>query len=532
MSVEFDYEIFEMFKDQFLTQLPVIEQNILMLNNEAHYSEALDDLFRYFHNYKATASYLGLTHILELVTKTESVLNILRDDNLIVDESIIEWLLKVKDQMDVWTDEMELGVKKTTPVNPDLLNAINLTSSSKKPSEIIKEMDMLYVDFDANRANKIVAALSKLMNKVQLIDSKEKLAALQKNPNHFNIALLNVDKYNFSLIDKISNLYKKISFIVVFDKLNSARLMKLGLQGVSHTLTNPIKGSELKKELLLIASNYHADRRVLINNKKIVKFISELQPLPNTLLQIQQICDDDELGLSELIPVIKQDPVITGSLLNAASSPIYGLKSVSTIDQAVKAFGKRTVKALVLDQLSNLIGETNLKAYNIDDEIFSQVSAMRLSLMIAWYSKVSVAALGVLSSTAILGNLGQLLIAKEIDDSGQNSEFFSEIQKSGIQIAEEKFMHTTTAYVTSDILRFWQLPSDVVDSIRFSDNPLDAPLEIQHLALANHIVYNLVTLTGHVLSELSDDIYYQLSQNGLDPQPLEAALATLQKNIK
>jgi len=532
MAVQFDYEIFEMFKEQFFNQLPVIEQNILMLDKPDEYKDATDNLFRYIHNYKATSNYLGLDSIYILVCKTESVLTILRESEHAIEESIIEWLLKVKDQMEVWADEMELGLKTFTEVDKTFLNQINLTKESRKPSEIIKGMSLLYIDSNSARAEKIVAALSKLLKEVVFISDITTLDNSISKSSIFEIAIINCGNDNYKIIDILHNKMHSISIISVFDKLNSSTLLKLGIKGISNSLSNPIKGPELKRELLNIAHTYHSQRRVLIDNKKIFNFISDLQPLPNTLLQIQQVCDDDDMGVKELIQVVKMDAVITGTLLNAASKPIYGLKSVSTIDSAVKAFGKRTVKAVAMSQLSEYMGEVDLRPYHINEETFSLVSSLRLSLMVAWYSKVSISSLSVLSTTAILGNLGQLLISKEILSVQKDSYFYQEIQNSNIQLAEEKYLHTTTAFVSSDILNYWQLSDEIVDSIRYSDNPIEAPLEIRSLAVANHILYNIVKLDGTFLEEIPDEIYYMMSEEGLDTTLLTSAIQAVRSNIK
>ncbi len=477
-------------------------------------------------------SYLGLDSINELICKTESVLSILRESLHPIDESIIEWLLRVKDQMEVWADEMELGLKSFTKVNPKLLNEINLTKESKKPSELIKEMKLLYSDVNTERSTKIVTVLQKLLNKVVAVNSQDSLKAIAgKKENSYDIAILNSEKENFKYIDTLQATYPDIAIVVVFNKINSSTLLKLGLKGISNTLTNPIKGVELKRELLNIAQTYHSNRRLLINNKKIFNFISDLQPLPNTLLQIQQVCDDEEITIKELIAVVKMDPVITGILLKAATSPMYGLKSVSTIDNAVSAFGKKTVKALAMSELSQYMGVVNLKAYQSCEETFSLVSKLRLSLMVAWYSKVSIAELSVLSTTAILGNLGQLLISKEISSANKEKDFYEQMRGFGVQIAEEQYLHTTTAFVTSDILGYWQLSNEVVDSIRYSDNPMEAPLEIRNLAIANHIVFNIIKLDGTFLDEITDEMYYIMSEEDLDPTIINKAIKTVKQNI-
>jgi len=91
-------------------------------------------------------------------------------------------------------------------------------------------------------------------------------------------------------------------------------------------------------------------------------------------------------------------------------------------------------------------------------------------------------------------------------------------------MAEEKIFHTITAYVCSDILRFWKLNPEVIDSIRYSTNPQEAPLDIHQLAVANHIVFNIVLLDGTVHKEIPKDILKLMKEEKLDVEPLMKAI--------
>jgi len=211
-------------------------------------------------------------------------------------------------------------------------------------------------------------------------------------------------------------------------------------------------------------------------------------------------------------------------ILKTAKTPIYGLEEIRTIDQAVSIFGKTRVKAITLSQIVYQFGKVDLSPYNITEVIFSNVAILRLMLMVKWYSKISISSLSVLSTTAILGNIGQILIAQEINASKKKATFLENIDDDNIQIAEERCMHTTTASVTSDILSYWHLDMDIVDSIRFSDNPEDAPEEIYPLCLANHVVYRLIELDGNIVSKVPIEIEKLFKQSGLSVQPLQKAL--------
>jgi len=528
MPATFDYEIFEMFKDQCYSQLPTMESKILSLEDPVNFKENINDLFRIFHNYKSTTKYLGLDSIYKVVNKTEDVLGGLRSSSSLKDENVIQWLLQIKDQFEVWMDEMELGLNTFSAYDLFLLNAIATIPEIPKPSEIIKTLDILYIDYEDKRSKIIAQALQKILNTVKEGNSLEVLKGYAKGEAP-HIILLNMKEQNKPYHKKLSERFPEAAIIVAFDKVSKKLIFELGSMGISNILSNPIKGPELKRELLSIAHTYYSSRRVLINNKKIFKFIETLEPLPSTIMQIQQVCDDDELSINDLVDVVKTDPIIVGIILNAANSPIYGLKTQNnSIENVIAIFGKKTVKAISFGMMSSYLGEMKLSPYKINEEKFIKVGGLRLALMNAWYTHVDKNLLSALSTTAILGNLGQLLLSKEIESLGLKEEFVELSFQKSFEEAEEELLHTNSTYVTSDILSFWNLKPNIIDAIRYSSDVINAPLETRALAVANFVVYNLVHLNAQVETEISDDIYYLLSEEGLDPKPLENALKKIQ----
>jgi len=154
---------------------------------------------------------------------------------------------------------------------------------------------------------------------------------------------------------------------------------------------------------------------------------------------------------------------------------------------------------------------------------------LRLSLMIKWYAKVSIADLSTLSSCAVLGNLGQLLIAKELLELDLDEQFKELCVVFDIKYAEESLLNTTTSYVSSQILKYLKLPQDIVEIVEHSDNHLGASQELQKLALANHIVSSLIDLRGNIADEIPQRVLSLMEKSDLKPEPLNKALLSIKE---
>ena len=532
MSESYSWDVYDVCKEQLDLQIPKIEECILNLNNINKVQDCVDDLFRIFHSFKPSAQYLALTPFHKLAAKVESVLGSLRDkknETLIVQGSVIVWLLEITDVLTSWSLQMDLRETNLRPVPLGLLNKVHITDEYIKPIEKLKSLHLLYCDNNEKRAKKIISFLKTLSSKVSF-SSNLKDAKQQLELDSIDILVTNLNteaKENDALITFAKEHLTNLAIVAIFDQITSLCSKKLLKKGVSHTIVNPLNSKRLKRELVAIIKVYHSSSNIIIDHKKIHNFIQTLQPLPNTIFQILQICDDDEIPVKELIKTVKTDPILAAHILNVANSPLYGNVTLKTIDQAVTKFGKNVIKALAMSGLHESLGSIDLSAYEMHENTFSQVSMLRLSLMLKWYAKVSLADLSVLSSSALLGNIGQLLISKEIQDTENISKFQELCHTVSIDFAEESILYTNTNIVSSQILNYWKLSTDVVDVISYSDNPDDAPLELKQLCVANHIVYRLVDLQANIQDTIPDELLVMMALNDLDPKPLEKALQSL-----
>jgi len=527
MGEEYDWGVYEIFQEQIESEFSALGYHISVLDQEEHVNDSLNELFRFIHNYKATSSYLLLTPMNELMSKVETVLGSLRESKSIVQASVMEWLVEIKEQLLVWSHEMEEKETILSTAPKHLFSKIKITKPYINPSQKLKMLTLLYIDTNVDRAKKIVPYFKKLLQSVTYasdIDSAKNLL----QTDSYDIVITNLDNDNYRLIEYIKSNFANIPIIAVFDKISTSTSKKLLRHGINHTLTNPIKVKHINRELTSIVKIFYSSSNILIDHKKINSFINTLEPLPNTVLQIIQICDDEEIPIKELLKVVKTDPIISANILKIANSPIYSSVKITTIDQAVTKFGKRAVKAFSMAESYKALAPIDLSAYAINETTFSKIAMSRLSLMLKWYSKISIADLSILSSTALLGNIGQLLISREIVAQQRTDNFKVLCDEFDIKYAEESTIYTTTNNISSQILRYWKLSKDIIDIIAYSDNPLESPIELRKLAVANSIVYTLVDLKGNISSEVPDELLPLLEEYDFDKEVLAKALYSIQ----
>jgi HD-like signal output (HDOD) protein len=264
--------------------------------------------------------------------------------------------------------------------------------------------------------------------------------------------------------------------------------------------------------------------------EKILEEIEALPPLPNSILEINRICDDPESSITDLAQVVKEDPMATATLLKAANSPLYSSMEVKTIDRAVSMFGKAATKAFVISSIVDKNIKADLSPYGISIDEFTSIARKRVSLMMRWYSRVSFTRLNILATTALLGNVGQLILAKDLNDNGKADEFKALSEEKGHLRAEEEIYGVNSIEVSAMILDKWELNKETTNSIKYAASLgvfNEAPKEIAQLALANFIVFDVVKNNKEIFIEDLDETLHTLEKNNLKTDAFKKAIETI-----
>jgi len=107
---------------EFITEsrehLDNIEQGVLVLENSPTDSEVLNTIFRAFHTFKGGAGFLNLIPINRLAHVLESLLDLARQGKLVIDAPVIELILRGRDVLKQFLDEIEGQVTGNRPQRP------------------------------------------------------------------------------------------------------------------------------------------------------------------------------------------------------------------------------------------------------------------------------------------------------------------------------------------------------------------------------------------------------------------------------
>ena len=127
LKADLDAELVEEFISDAREQLEHIEQGALALEKNGHDAEGIHTLFRAFHTFKGNAGFLELTAVSSLAHLLESLLEGARENRLQINSVIIEIILKSRDTLQRFVDEIEAQITGKKP-----RKVVNIPSAALK----------------------------------------------------------------------------------------------------------------------------------------------------------------------------------------------------------------------------------------------------------------------------------------------------------------------------------------------------------------------------------------------------------------
>ncbi len=244
----------------------------------------------------------------------------------------------------------------------------------------------------------------------------------------------------------------------------------------------------------------------------ISQFILEegkLYTLPELYHHLEQKIHSDTASIDEIGEIVSTDATLSAKILKIANSSLYGFRSeVSTLKRALNLIGLGEVKNLIL--FDSLAGKFNkdspCKIIKLEDfwrrSVYLALISKRLSKKIKHPDPER------LFITAIMSRLGQLVCCSTHENE------VSEVLKNHLKLVDEnefdiekRILGFTYNEVSSKILKYWKVPSEIVIPLQNLNDPLKAPDDIKKSYLTDLSILHVATIYSRILEqdELASD---------------------------
>ncbi len=228
----------------------------------------------------------------------------------------------------------------------------------------------------------------------------------------------------------------------------------------------------------------------------IVNSIKFLPPLSKTILEINKVYAKESASIADMAKIIEEDPMIIANLLKAASSPLYGFSNkIKNAKQAVSLFGMTMTRSIAIGNSVQKLLNVDMQPYGITPDKFAEISSMQATLIYEWYKQIDKKKADTLYFAALLQETGKILIASDIIQEDEAISFQSEIEGSNnIAQVERSYVDVSTSEVTALVFKHWNFDEEMIEMIKYADNPNGASEDIKEYSLALNIVKTIIPI--------------------------------------
>jgi len=224
--------------------------------------------------------------------------------------------------------------------------------------------------------------------------------------------------------------------------------------------------------------------------KDILEELHSLPPLPSNVFELNDYKNSDNIDTSQLISIIKKDPLMVTSILKIANSSMFGFRGrVETLERAINLLGINfTLSVTIGAAIQNNIN-SNLLAYAVKNDDFIFSSALASNIINTWVSNINFDLRNQLLLPAFLQEVGKFIISQVIQKNRRTEEFLVDLEETrDITFCEKKYTGYSCARITANIFKQWDISPNIIIPIAFTDDIESCPFEFKRKAQILQII--------------------------------------------
>lgn len=257
----------------------------------------------------------------------------------------------------------------------------------------------------------------------------------------------------------------------------------------------------------------------LVTAEQIASKMDSLPPMPQAVLKLSQLLEQEEVNAEDLAQIIRLDPDLTSQLLRLCNSAAYGIpRTITTVKEAVAILGFKVLKSLVYAIMANRMMNRPVAGYNLGkgalwlNGVAGAVYARRLA-EIHGYRDPETA-----FTAAILRDIGKIALESYVGESYREIEEQARLLRVSFSQAEHDLLGFSHTEVGHQLAAKWQLPPRLDAVITYHHTPGEAPADLdedsrQLLAIV-HLADSFAMMLGAGIG--GDGLMY-----AIDPLALE-----------
>ncbi len=246
---------------------------------------------------------------------------------------------------------------------------------------------------------------------------------------------------------------------------------------------------------------------------KILRSVSDLPPMPQTVIRAQQIMRDSSSSFEELARVLETDQAVAAKVLKLANSPYYGMMGkISSLQHASVVLGQKTLEELItIAGTSHLLGG-KLKGYKLDSgDLWQHSMGVAFGAKLIARKKHPRLENDAFAA-GLIHDVGKLILDPYVLERTAAFEAVMNDGKEGFTKAEKRILGFDHAELAFELCKKWNVPQPLRIAVLYHHAPTLS--SNNPLAFIVHAADALTMMSG--IGVGLDGMQYQVDEKAIE----------------
>jgi putative nucleotidyltransferase with HDIG domain/predicted Zn finger-like uncharacterized protein len=246
---------------------------------------------------------------------------------------------------------------------------------------------------------------------------------------------------------------------------------------------------------------------------QIVQKIDDLPPMPQVVMQTQQLLADPNSAVKDVATIIESDQAIAAKVLKVANSAYYGMSGkISTIQHASVLLGYRALAEIITMVAASGILLGKLPGYGFEAEDLWRHS-LAVALCAKRIAQRKAPELEYESHTAgLIHDVGKIILDEHIAANRSAIDDFMADEQQTLLNAEKHVLGFDHAEIAGEICKKWHIPDTIALAITNHHYPSRSGKD--KLSYTMHLADYTAVMSG--IGYESDELLYTLEDGTMD----------------
>jgi putative nucleotidyltransferase with HDIG domain len=211
----------------------------------------------------------------------------------------------------------------------------------------------------------------------------------------------------------------------------------------------------------------------MIGREAILDRIKDIPSLPAAAIEVAMLVQDPNVSIKRVSSAIEYDPGLTTNVLHLANSVYFGGRgNIRTVKDAIVRLGTINVYHLVIGSAVAPIAQQEISGYEL-----KKGSLWRHSVAVALGAREIARELRLkvpeyTFTAGLLHDIGKLVLGTFMEKKdGEKIKKVAFEDRLSFEQAEFRILGIDHTEVGAEILRFWNLPKELTEVVRWHHNP-------------------------------------------------------------